>query len=260
MRLTNIVTFLVGAIVLLCGSQTACAAIELKVAAAADLQFALQEVSSAFAKENPGVTVSATYGSSGVLTTQIENGAVYDLFLSADAKYPKQLVDAKAADASTVFNYAVGGLVIWVPKGSSLDVEKLGAKALLDPAARKIAIANPEHAPYGKAAVAALKSLGVYDQIAPRLVFGENIAQTAQFVESGAADAGVIALSLAIAPAMKDKGSYWTVPLTSYPRLMQTGVMPLNAGHPQEVRALVAFLKSAAGRAILDRYGFQLPQ
>jgi molybdate transport system substrate-binding protein len=234
--------------------------VELKVAAAADLQFALQEVSTAFAKENPGVTVSATYGSSGVLTTQIENGAVYDLFLSADAKYPKQLVDGKAADGSTIFNYAVGRLVIWVPKGSPLDVEKLGAKALLDPAARKIAIANPEHAPYGKAAVAALKSLGVYDQVAPRLVFGENIAQTAQFVESGAADAGVIALSLAIAPAMKDKGSYWAVPLTAYPQLVQAGIVPLNAGHPQEARALVAFLKSTAGRAILDRYGFQLPQ
>lgn len=206
------------------------------------------------------MTVSPAYGSSGVLATQIQNGAAYDLFLSADAKYPMQLVEAKAADASTVFNYAVGRLVIWVPKGSPLDVEKLGAKALLDPAARKIAIANPKHAPYGKAAVAALKTLGIYDQVAPRLVLGENIAQTAQFVESGAADAGIIALSLAIAPAMKDKGSYWTVPLTAYPQLLQAGVVPLSAAHPQQAKALVAFLQSAAGRAILDRYGFQLPQ
>lgn len=232
----------------------------IKVAAAADLQFALKEISAAFAKENPGLTVSATYGSSGVLMTQIQNGAVYDLFLSADAKYPKQLVEAKSADASTLFNYAAGRLVIWVPKDSSLDVGKLGAKALLDPAARKIAIANPEHAPYGKAAVAALKTLGVYDRIAPRLVFGENIAQTAQFVESGAADAGVIALSLAIAPAMKGKGTYWPMPLTAYPQMVQTGVIPLSSLHPRQAQALVTFLKSSAGRAILDRYGFQLPQ
>jgi molybdate transport system substrate-binding protein len=241
-------------------AQQATPPVSLKVAAAADLQFALGEISAAFAKENPGVTVSATYGSSGVLTTQIQNGAVYDLFLSADAKYPKQLVNAKAADASTVFAYAVGRLVVWVPKGSPLDVEKLGAKVLLDPAARKIAIANPEHAPYGKAAVAALKTLGIYDQIAPRLVLGENIAQTAQFVESGAADAGVIALSLAIAPAMKGKGSYWAVPLCDYPQMVQTGIVPLNSPHPGQAQALVAFLKSEAGRAILDRYGFQLPQ
>lgn len=255
-----IIVTIIGLVCRQADAQQPSGSISIKVAAAADLQFALGEVSAAFAKENPGVTVSPAYGSSGVLATQIQNGAAYDLFLSADAKYPKQLVEAKAADASTVFNYAVGQLVIWVPKGSPLDVKKFGAKALLDPAARKIAIANPEHAPYGKAAVAALKTLGIYDQVAPRLVLGENIAQTAQFVESGAADAGIIALSLAIAPAMKDKGSYWTVPLTAYPQLMQAGVIPLSAAHPQQAKALVAFLQSAAGRAILDRYGFQLPQ
>jgi molybdate transport system substrate-binding protein len=233
--------------------------VELRVAAAADLKFALEEVAAAFTKKNGGVKVSATYGSSGVLSAQIENGAAFDLFLSADVKFARRLIEVKAADGATLFSYAVGHLVIWAPQSFPLDVEKLGAQALLTPEARKVAIANPAVAPYGKAAVAALKSLGVYEAVQPKLVLGENIAQTAQFVESGAADVGILALSLAVASPMKDKGRYWPVPLDAYPPLEQAGVIPAKSAHPAEARALTAFLESPVGREILNRYGFQLP-
>jgi len=115
--------------------------------------------------------------------------------------------------------------VLWVPNELPLDVQKLGVQALLDPSIKKIAIANPLHAPYGRAAEAALKHFGVYDQIAPKLVLGENISQAAQFVESGNAQAGLIALSHALSPALKDKGHYWTVPLDAYPTLNQAAVV-----------------------------------
>ncbi len=180
---------------------------EILVAAAADLKFALDEIVQGFQKEHPDAKVSITYGSSGNLFSQIDNGAPFDLFLSADIDFPKKLIERKKAAADSLFPYAVGQVVIWVPKNSPIDVQKLGMRALLDPSVHKIAIANPEHAPYGRAAVAAMKKLGVYDQVADKLVLGENIAQTAQFVESRAADIGLIALSLAVSPKMKSAGS-----------------------------------------------------
>jgi molybdate transport system substrate-binding protein len=138
-------------------------------------------------------------------------------------------------------------------------VEKLGVRALLDPGVRKIAIANPKHAPYGRAAEAALKKLEVYDQVKDRLVLGENVAQAAQFVETGAADAGVIALSLALAPTLREKGKYWEVPLDAYPRLEQGGVILSWARDRQAADALRAFVLGPEGKAVLRRYGFFLP-
>src|SRR4029077_6100604 len=132
--------------------------------------------------------------------------APFDIFFSADIDYPRKLIDAGLADADSEFLYAEGRSVGWVPNSSPLDLETLGIRAVADPSVRKVAIANPQHAPYGRAAEAALKTLGAYDAVKDRLVFGENIAQAAQFVESGAADVGLIALSLALSPAMKDKG------------------------------------------------------
>jgi len=232
---------------------------EISVAAAADLKFAFDEVVSAYQKENPGIQVSVTYGSSGNFYAQLSNQAPFDLFLSADIAYPRRLIENGLALKESEFLYAVGHLVVWVPNGSSLDLNKLGMKAVADPSVKKIAIANPKHAPYGRAAEAALKKFGVYDEVKDRLVLGENIAQAAQFVESGSADVGIIALSLALAPAMKDRGRYWLVPLDAYPRLEQGGVILAWAKDKEATQALQAFMTSTAGRAILKQYGFMLP-
>ena len=228
----------------------------LTVAAAADMKFALEDCSTVFRKDNPGIEVKVSYGSSGNFCTQIENGAPFDLFLSADKKYPEKLVAGGHAAADSLFPYAVGRLVVWVPKDSPIDVARLGIASLTDPAAKKVAIANPEHAPYGEAAVAAMKSLGVYDAVKDKLVLGDNIAQTAQFVDSGAADIGIIALSLAGAPVMADKGRYWEVPLSAYPRMVQAGVITTQAANPADAGKFEEFLKSPAGHEILKKFGF----
>jgi molybdate transport system permease protein len=196
---------------------------EVRVAAAADLKFAFEDVARAFEKAHPDVRVKATYGSSGNFFAQLSERAPFDLFLSANVEYPRRLAEKGLGDSR--FVYAIGHLVVWVPRASPLDVEKQGVQALLDPAVKKVAIANPRHAPYGRAAEAALKKLGVYDKLKDRLVLGENIAQTAQLAETGAADAGVLAHSLVMAPALRDKGRYWPVPLDAHPRLEQGGIV-----------------------------------
>jgi molybdate transport system substrate-binding protein len=230
-----------------------------RVAAAADLQFALQDLAAEFQKQYPAIRIVHTYGSSGNFYAQLSNHAPFDLFLSADAQYPQKLVDAKLASPDSQFAYAVGRIVLWVPKDSPLDVTKLGMDALTQPAARKIAIANPQHAPYGRAAEAALKKLGYYDRVRDRLVFSDNVAQTVQFVQTGSADIGIIALSLALAPPMKDQGAYWNVPLDAYPALEQGGVILSWAQDADATEKFKAFLTAPAGRAILKRYGFVLP-
>jgi molybdate transport system substrate-binding protein len=232
---------------------------EVAVAAAADLKFAFGDVVAAFERRHPDITVKVTYGSSGNFFTQLSNEAPFDLYLSADIDYPRKLIAQGRAVNGSEFVYAVGHLVVWVPNGSPLDLEALGIQAVLDPAVRKVAIANPKHAPYGRAAQAALKHFGVYEDVKDRLVLGDNIAQTAQFVESGAADVGLIALSLALAPAMRDKGRYWPVPLDAYPRLEQGGVILTWAGDKEATQALRSFIMSEGGRAILPKYGFRLP-
>src|SRR5438270_1183070 len=183
---------------------------ELNVAAASDLSFAMKELAASYEKQT-GTAVKVTLGSSGNFFTQIQNGAPFDLFFSADIDYPRKLEAAGLGEPGTVYQYATGNIVIWVPAGSRLEVSK-GLAVLTDPTVRKIAIANPKHAPYGRAAVAAMTKQGIYDKITDKLVFGENISQTAQFVESGNADVGIIALSLALAPAIADKGKYFELP------------------------------------------------
>jgi molybdate transport system substrate-binding protein len=153
----------------------------------------------------------------------------------------------------------MGHIVVWVPMTSELNLEQLGIQSLLDVRVKKIAIANPKHAPYGRAAEAALKNLGVYEQVSERLVLGENIAQATQFVESGAADVGIIALSLALAPAMKDKGRYWQIPVTAYPPLLQGGVILNRCQNREAAAELKAYLIGEEGRNTLRKYGFGLP-
>jgi molybdate transport system substrate-binding protein len=229
---------------------------QVRVAAASDLKFALEEVVGEFTRTGRKVTV--TYGSSGTFFQQITNGAPFDLFLSADLSYPRKLVEQRLARQDDLFPYAVGRLVVWAPTGSKVDPMR-GMAALADPAARKVSIANPEHAPYGKAAVAAMRSAGVYEAVKPKLVLGENIAQAAEFVQSGNADVGVIALSLALSPKMRTAGRYAEVPLESYPRLDQGGVVLSGAQDTAAAQALRDLLVGPEGHAILKRYGFYLP-
>jgi molybdate transport system substrate-binding protein len=230
----------------------------LSIAAAADLKFALDDLIKEFEGKYPVTKVNVTYGSSGNFFAQFQSGAPFDLFFSADIAYPRKLAEI-GLGADDVFLYAIGRIVVWVPKDSPVDVEKLGIKALLEPSVRKIAVANPEHAPYGRAAVAAMKALNVYDTVASRLVYGENIAQTAQFVQSGAADIGILALSLAVAPQMRDAGRFWQVPLDAYPRIEQGGIILKSSRNLETARAFRDFVLGDRGREVLEHYGFYLP-
>lgn len=229
-----------------------------RVAAASDLEFALEDVRAALAETDPPVDLRISYGSSGTFFQQLSNGAPFDVFLSADASYPAALAEAGLASSEDVFPYAVGRLVVWVAADSPLDVSE-GLAVLADPRVRKVAIANPEHAPYGQAAVAAMTSAGVYEAVEDRLVLGENVAQAAEFAASGNADAGVFALSLALAPQLAERGRYGEVPLDSFPRLDQGGVILGSAADRAAALRLRDFLTSPEGVAILERYGFYLP-
>jgi molybdate transport system substrate-binding protein len=234
------------------------AAQEITVAAAADMSAALPQLAAAYAKQT-GLAVKLVFGSSGNLTSQIRNGAPYDVFLSADEEYPRQLIADGLAVQTTLYRYAVGHLVLWVPAGSPLDLSKLGMTALLDPSVKKIAMANPAHAPYGRAAEAALRHFGIYDQVSSRLVLGENVSQAAQFAESGNAQAGLIALSHALAPALKDKGRYWMVPLDAYPTLNQAAVVLSKSKQQDAARKFLEFLRGPESSSLLASYGFSLP-
>jgi molybdate transport system substrate-binding protein len=229
---------------------------EITVAAASDLKFAFDDLVAVFQKQHSDIHVKVTYGSSGNFFAQLSQQAPFDLYLSADIDYPRKLIAQELAIRETEFTYAFGHIVVWVPNDSSLKVEERGIETLLDPAVRWIAIANPKHAPYGRAAEAALKSLGVYDPIADRLVLGENVAQTAQFVETGAADIGIIALSLAMSPALRDKGRYWQVPTDAHPPLEQGGVILSWVKDREAADKLREFMISDAGLAVLAKYGF----
>jgi molybdate transport system substrate-binding protein len=232
---------------------------EINVAAAADLSSALQEVATNFEKRT-GVVVKLSFGASGALTQQIQNGAPFDVFFSADMDYPRQLIAGGQAESATLYRYAVGRLVLWVPSDSPLDVERKGIDVLLDPSVKKIAIANPQHAPYGRAAAATLKHYGLEEKVSDRLVLGENISQAAQFVESGNAQVGFVALAHAVAPAMQGKGKYWMVPAEAYPALDQGVVLISHSAHQSDAAAFLEYVKTAEVAAVLRRYGFSLPQ
>lgn len=233
---------------------------EITVAAAADLKFALDELVREYGTNQPGITVRVTYGSSGNFYTQLQNRAPFDLYFSADIEYPRKLVKAGFSADTNAFVYGVGRLVIWVPRTSPLNVETLGAQSLLAATVKKVAIANPKHAPYGVAAVAAMKSLQVYDRVEPNLVFGDTVGQAAQFIQSGAADIGIIARSLAIAPPLRDQGYYWEIPLDAYPTMEQGGVILKWAKYPDAARDFRDFVLGPPGRALLKRHGFSLPE
>jgi molybdate transport system substrate-binding protein len=232
---------------------------EISVAAAADLKFALDETAREFGQLNQGIRVNLTFGSSGNFYSQLQNQAPFDLFLSADMEYPQKLAQQGLSLPGAGFSYAVGRLAVWVPTGSPIAVQKLEINSLRNSAVHHIAIANPQHAPYGRAAEAAMRSLGVYDAVKGKLVFGENVAQTLQFVQSGNAEIGIVALSLAVSPEVRDHGRYWEVPRDSYPRMEQGGVILKWAKDADAARKFRAFLTSPEGGSIFRKYGFSLP-
>ena len=232
-------------------------AAELKIAAASDLNFAFKDLVAVYEKKT-GDQVKLTLGSSGNFYSQIENGAPFDLYFSADIRYPQKLIEGGHGVADSLYKYAVGRIVLWVPTGSAVSIDK-GLESLTSPSVRKVAIANPKHAPYGRAAVAALEHFKLYDAMKDKLVMGENISQAAQFVESGASDAGIIALSLAMAPTMKAAGKYWEVPADAHPPIEQGAVVLKRSTNQEKARQFLNFLQGNEGQEIMRRYGFLLP-
>lgn len=230
---------------------------EITIAAAADLNFAFREIVAEYEKTT-GNHVRLSLGSSGNFYAQIQNGAPFDLFFSADIAYPRKLEEAGLTVPGSLYQYAVGRIVMWAGKDSPIDLSK-GLEILRGPTIKKIAIANPKHAPYGRAAVAAMEYFKVYDQVKDKLILGENISQAAQFIESGACDIGIIALSLAVAPAMKSKGVYWEVPAEAHPPLDQGAVILKSSKQQESAKQFLAFIKGERGQEIMKRYGFTVP-
>jgi molybdate transport system substrate-binding protein len=231
---------------------------ELRVAAAADLKFVLSDLAAQYEKRT-GTKVNVTYGSSGNFFAQLWSGAPFDLFFSADIAYPRKLQAAGRAEPETLCKYAFGRIVIWTRADANIDVAKQGWNLLLDPGVQKIAIANPDHAPYGRAAVAALQKAGIYEQVKSKLVYGENISQAAQFVQSGNVQAGIVALSLAVSRGMKD-GKRWEIPADMHPAIEQGAIILRAANNKAQARAFLQFVKSADGRATLEKFGFTVPE
>jgi molybdate transport system substrate-binding protein len=243
-------------VIALAGSAVAADAI--KVAAAADLNYAMNDLAERF-EAKTGTKVLLSFGSSGNLFSQIQNGAPFDLFFSADEDYPKKLAAAGVMDSATLRTYAVGHLVLWVPNASTLDPQKLQMNLLTEASVAKISIANQQHAPYGRAAMAALEHYGLKDRVASKLVNGENVSQAAQFVQSGNAQAGLIALSLAKSPAMSSAGKYWELPTDSYPELRQGAGVVSASQQKKTAQAFLDYVLSPEGAAILRKYGLGTP-
>jgi molybdate transport system substrate-binding protein len=254
-RRVRLTALLLGAVLL---ASVSTARAQLTVAAASDLQTVMPEMAERF-RVASGQTLRIAYGSSGQFVSQIQNGAPFDVLLSADLDYVRQLVASGHADADTVLPYANGRLAIWARHDRQIDVSR-GLAALTDPRVRRIAIANPAHAPYGRAAVSALQHAALYDSLRGRLVLGENIAQAAQFVESGSADVGLIALSLAISPALRAVGAYVEVPADAYPPIRQGAVVVARSANKANARQFLAFLASRDSVALLQSFGFGAAQ
>ncbi|MGB4066463.1 MAG: molybdate ABC transporter substrate-binding protein [Nitrospira sp.] len=227
---------------------------EITIAAASDLSFAFKELISEYETAS-GNQVKLTLGSSGNFFVQIQNGAPFDLYFSADISYPKKLEEAGLIVPGSLYRYAIGRIVLWTRHESPIDVTQ-GIAALRHPFAKTIAVANPRHAPYGRAAIATMEHFKMYDDVKDRLVLGENVSQAAQFVESGAADIGIIALSLALAPAMSTKGIYWEIPAAAHPTLEQGAVIVKASKRAGSAKQFLEFVKSRQGVAIMTRYGF----
>jgi molybdate transport system substrate-binding protein len=233
------------------------AADTVSVAAAANLAYVLAPLNAAFARTEPGTTVTTQIGASGGLVAQISNGAPYDVFLSADLDFPKELIAAGSADPASLVTFAYGKLVLWTTQ-PSLELDSI-EKAVRDGRVHKIAVANPKTAPYGRAAEEVLAHLKLVDDATPKMIFGENITQTAQFVSSGNAELGFVALSLVMAPNLKDKGRWILVPDTYYEPLAQGGILTKRGGSNPAARRYLNFLQRPEARAVFASFGYRLP-
>ncbi len=254
------------ALLFLCGvvGLTSCARApdepdRIHVAAAAALKYAMPDIIARFHEKHPEWKVEATYSSSGSFYAQLTSRAPFDIFFSADMDYPGQLIEEGHVAPEELFHYAGGRLVLWTRRDSPIDIQDMKMEALFHPSVVKIAIANPRHSPYGKASEAALQAYGVLAPNQAKLVHAQNIAQAAQFIESGAAQLGVIARSLAQAPALADRGTYWEIPADRYPPIELGGVIPPWTKHRELATAFRDFVLSDTGREILSKHGFTLP-
>jgi len=225
-------------------------------AAAANLQSAMQDVAAEFQKETRK-EVKLIYGSSGNLFQRLQNGAPFDMFFSANLDYPKKLHAAGLTEPGSYYEYARGKVVVWVPKYSKLDLSS-GLLALLNPSIKKIAVANPQYAPYGQAAVAAMRREGVYEKVKDKFVLGENISQTDSFVVSGSADVGIVALSLALSPNMKDKGRYVEIPAGDYPPIEQACVILGSSKNKETAKEFLSFIKTSGVTDTLRSFCFDV--
>jgi molybdate transport system substrate-binding protein len=230
------------------------------IAAAANFVYALDALNAAFKRVAPTVKVTSTTGASGALFAQIKYGAPFDVFLSADTEYPQHVVEAGLADRSTLQIFATGRLVAWTTR-TDIDVANLAA-AIRAPRVRKIAIAQPRAAPYGRAAQATLKSLGVWDYAEPKLVMGESVTQTAQFVETGNADLGIVALSLVVSPKLAHKGRWSEISPDSYQTvsLDHAAVLLRRGSANPDAKRYLEFLRSEAAKKILRDFGYAVPE
>lgn len=241
--------------ILLASLSSIAIAEQINIAAAADLKFAMGEIVTQFKKENPLDKVNVIYGSSGKFHTQIQQGAPYDLYFSADIAFPNELAKSGFA-VSEVMPYAFGRIVLW---SASMDASKMNLDSLTDSGISRIAIANPKHAPYGKRAEEALRTSGVWEKIEPKLVYGENVAHAAQFVQTGNAQVGIIALSLAVNPELANKGGYWLIPDNLHAPLEQGFIITRRAEGNIVAKKFAEYMSSKTTRAIMTKYGFVLP-
>ena len=235
--------------------STPAAAGKITLAAASDLKFAMDEIITDFRKSNPADTVEVVYGSSGKFQTQIRQGAPYDLFFSADIAYPRELARSGFA-SSGAKRYAFGRIVLW---SATLDASKMTLASLADPKVTRIAIANPRHAPYGKRAEEALRASGLWEKVEPKLVYGESISHTAQFVQTGAAQVGIIALSLALNAELAGNGGYWLIPDKLHEPLEQGYIVTKRAAANPLARKFDVYMGGVHARATMVKYGFVLP-
>jgi molybdate transport system substrate-binding protein len=230
---------------------------QIRVAAASDLQTVMPEIARAFELKS-GTHVELIFGSSGNFFAQIQNGAPFDLFFSADSEFPAKLIQSGRAEPASAVAYAVGRIVLWLPASAKCDPQAEKWNCLLRPNVAKIAIANPAHAPYGRAAVRALQSAHIYEQVRSKFVLGENISQAAQFADSGNAQAGILAYSQVQSPTTRG-GKWWEIPGDTYPPIEQTVVLLKIAKEKSAAQDFVLFITEGPGRAPLEKFGFRPP-
>lgn len=245
----------IAVIIILLLSSASAHAESINIAAASDLKFALDEIISGFNREHSGDQIQATYGSSGRFHTQIRQGAPYDMFFSADIVYPRELAKSGLA-ASEVKPYGLGRIVLW---SSSMNAARMTLASLSDPMIKRIAIANPKHAPYGKRAEEALRAAALWEKLQPKMVLGENISQTAQYVQSGNAQIGIIALSLALGPELAKTGGYSLIPENLHAPLEQGYIITRRGADKPLVKKFAQYIESKKARSVMARYGFKQP-